>query len=120
MEKTCTLCKITKSIEDFYQHIRKGRKKIMISSRCKLCAKEVSKTAQQSLRENDKEKLLERVNESKKKSRETVNISYARGLLICTHKFEGKDLMDNPELVKAYATQLKIKRTLKKIKNGKK
>lgn len=37
LNKYCTHCKLTKSIDDYYQHIRKCNGKLKLSSYCKKC-----------------------------------------------------------------------------------
>lgn len=135
--KVCPVCKLEKSVDEFPYYFSKARNKMRIGNYCKPCGrKEAKPRATKNYYENsekrkqyakdyranpeNKEKRRKLETHFKKKYREELKPCYVRDALVQRHGFENKDLHENPEIVQVFTNQLKIKRTLKKIKDGKK
>lgn len=133
--KTCPICKTEKSVEEYHRYFSKSRQKYRIANYCKDCSREVSnKNAKKNYQENKPKKLdyardyreenKERIKEKrpyyKKKQIEECQNCYVRDLLISKNKIEKDFISENPEILEIKKNQLKIKRKLKNLKNGKK
>ena len=121
MTKTCTKCKKTKNITDFYRKNRKNRKiKIGHASRCKKCDDIVKKDWVK--RNPEKKRAYERKRnrgDSKKKADLARSRRYCKELApqyirqlirISSTNLKTKDISD--EFVEAYRLNLKLKRAL--------
>ena len=62
---------------------------------------------------------MKKKNKEIKKYREELQDCYVRDLLVTRSKFKHEDLKKVPEIVETKRLQIKIKRKLKKLKNGK-
>ena len=127
MIKTCTKCKETKDVANFYRKNRKNRKiKIGYASRCKKCEDIIK--ADWRKRNPEKRKAYEdkRVRgDSKKKADRVRNRKYRKELApqyirylirISSTNLIAKDIPD--ELVESYRLYLLFKRELRKIKES--
>ncbi|MFC4688625.1 hypothetical protein ACFO4P_16915 [Epilithonimonas pallida] len=136
-EKRCPLCRNLKNIEEFDKYFSKKRQKYRPQSYCKLCSKEekarrskeyyqthkkerIKYAKEYALRPENIEKNHQQRIESKRRRRENLSSSYVRDLMVQKFKFKNSDLLENPDLVLIYANKIKLKRTIKKIKYGKK
>lgn len=127
--KLCPICKEEKPVSEYYQYYSSSRKKYRYSNYCKPCGKRESKgralkhyadnreekkeyARQYRANPDNKEKLAEVRKEFKNKYREQLQDCYVREQLA----------IPNPpkELIEAKRLELKIKRKLKSIQNGKK
>ena len=125
MTKTCTKCKETKDIANFYRKNRKNRKiKIGYASKCKKCDDIAKKDWVK--RNPEKRKIYEdkRVRSDSKKKADLARArkyckelapQYIRYLIrMSSTNLIAKDIPD--ELVESYRLHLKLKRELRKIK----
>ena len=132
-EKKCPLCNQTKPVSEYYIYFVKARNKERVSYCCRKCEYNRSSANAKKLYQKKKierlqyakeyrEKNPEKVKNSKakftKKYREELKECYVAYQASKTLKCSTKEIYDNPELMKAYKTNLQIKRLIKK--NGKK
>jgi hypothetical protein len=135
--KVCPLCKIEKDLTNFGKYFSKERQKYRIQNYCKSCEKEEKKKRsaiyyqenkeerkqyQKQHRANpkNKEKLKAVSQKLKKKYREELKDCYVRDRLTQDNKIPNYVSRELPEIVEAKRLQIKIKRKLKSLNNGKK
>lgn len=134
--KTCPICGISKPIDEYHVYFSKQRQKHRIGNYCKLCArknsndraliyyqtnKEEKKQYGRDFRANpkNKEKLKTQSQRFKVKYREELQPCYVRDRLVQEHGFNNSDLHEHPEIVEVFKNQIKLKRKLKSLQNGK-
>lgn len=131
--KTCPICQVEKSVDEFYKYFSKSRNKHRISNYCKECGRKNSKVRVKKYFEENKEERLQyakdyrKANPEKmkkqsayfnKKYREELKDCYVAEFAAKSLKCSTKEIHENPELLKAYRTNMLLKR---KIRNhGKK
>lgn len=135
--KVCPICKLKKKVEEYHQYFSKERQKYRIGNYCKICARENSKVRVKIYFEenkeerlqyarnyranpNNKEKLQKLSQRFKQKYREELQDCYVRDVLNQKDKVPNYVSRELPEIVEAKRLQIKIKRQLKNLQNGKK
>lgn len=136
-EKLCPKCCQIKPIAEYHVYFSKPRNKHRISNYCKPCGrKDANKRAKVHF-ENNKEAKLQYakdyrsapVNKDKLKAisqrfkaqyRQELKDCYVRDVLRTRNGIPTEISTANPELVEARRLQIKIRRQLNKLKNGKK
>lgn len=135
--KVCPICSVEKPVSEYHSYFSKERNKTRVGNYCKPCARENSKVRVKAYFEQNKEarlqyakdyranpenkeKLKTTKNKFKRKYIEKLQPCYVRDSLVQKKGFSNEDLHKNPEIVQVYTTQLKLKRTIKKLKDGKK
>lgn len=133
--KRCPICKIEKDLSEFDQYFSKKRNKYRIGNYCKECRKKVSlirakkyyeensaacKEKAKNYRQKNDEKI--KVDRPKFKKRQIENLQncYVKSLLVEKRKIDKEFISENPEIIETARLQIKIKRKLKSIRNGKK
>ena len=126
--KTCPICDTEKTIDEFHSYYSKERQKIRVGNYCKPCARENSKPrAQKHFIENREEKLkyakeYRKKNPEKikklsakftKKYREELKECYVAEFAAKSLKCSTKEIHENPELLKAYRNNMKLKREIR-------
>jgi len=134
-EKRCPKCEEIKSVDEYHQYFSKSRKKWRIGNYCKPCARKDSKKRVKIYFEENKEERLRYARDYRKKNpkkvkklsayftkkyREELQDCYVAEFAAKSLKCSTKEIHDNPELLEAYRTNMKIKRKIKKLKDGKK
>ncbi len=134
--KVCPVCKENKEIKEFRIYFSKIRNKFRISNYCKPCGrKEAKPRAIQNYKDNSelrkqyakdyranpekKEKLKLVSQKFKIKYREELQDCYVRDRLTQENKIPNYVAKELPEIVETKRLQIKIKRKLKNLKNGK-
>ena len=135
--KVCPICKIEKDLSNFGKYFSKERQKYRVQNYCKSCEKsekkkrsaeyyEVNKEARKQYQKeyranpNNKEKLKAVSQKFKIKYREELQDCYVRDRLTQDNKIPNYVSRELPEIVEAKRLQIKIKRKIKSLKNGKK
>lgn len=135
--KVCPICKENKVVNDFPTYFSKARNKYRIGNYCKPCGrKEAKPRAIKNYRENtewrkqyakdyranpeNKEKRKKLEIYFKKKYREELQNCYVRDVLANRFNIPTEVLRELPEIVETKRLQIKIRRKLKNLKNGKK
>ena len=133
--KICPKCGKSKPIEAFHSYFSKSRNKRRIGNYCKDCArKESNKRAKAHYRANvekkkqygkqyradNKEKIKADRPKYKKAYREKLQDCYVRELLVTRSNISPEFIEENPEIIETKRLQLKLKRKLKSIRDGKK
>lgn len=133
--KICPKCKKEKQIGEFYSYFSTKRQRIRINNYCKECSKKVSGMAAKiSYTANKDEKLLYAKNYRKEnkdkiiadrkcfKKRQVSKLQncYIRELLIKKNRISPDFVEKNPEIIETKRLQLRLKRKLKEVQNGKK
>lgn len=136
-KKICPICKEEKNISEFPSYFSKQRNKIRIGNYCKPCGRKSSTIiAKQHYQDNkaqklqyakdyranpdNKEKLLNLSRSFKKKYIEELQDCYVRELLATRNGIPTEVSKEIPEIVEIKRLQIKIKRKIKTLKNGKK
>jgi hypothetical protein len=135
MNKKCPICLIEKSDEEYHKYFSKSRQKYRTSNYCKPCSRDVSNVnAKKNYQENKEKKLLyakdyreknkekiksDRLKYRRKKIDELQNC-YVKELLTLKSKIPKDFIEENPQIIETRRLQIKIKRKLKTLKNGKK
>lgn len=134
--KVCPICKENKEVDKFHSYFSKQRNKYRIGNYCKICSKEQAKPrAKKNYLENkekrleygrnyranpdNKEKLRTLKAKFKKKYIENLQDCYVRDLLRTRQKIKNEVIDKIPEIIETKRLQIKIKRKLKNLKNGK-
>lgn len=135
--KVCPICKTEKDLSNFGKYFSKERQKYRIQNYCKSCEKsekkrssaeyyeankEARKQYQKEYRANpkNKEKLKAVSQKFKIKYREELQDCYVRDRLTQDNKIPNYVSRELPEIVEAKRLQIKIKRKIKTLQNGKK
>lgn len=133
--KTCPKCKEVKRVDEFYSYFSTKRQRIMISNYCQECSKEVSgmaakisyiKNKQEKLfyaknyRKENKDKIIADRKRFKKRQVSELQDCYIRELLIKKNRISPDFVEKNPEIIETKRLQLRLKRKLKEVQNGKK
>lgn len=135
--KVCPICKIEKDLSNFGKYFSKERQKYRVQNYCKSCEKsekkrrsseyyeankEARKQYQKEHRANpkNKEKLKAVSQKFKIKYREELQDCYVRDRLTQDNKIPNYVSKELPEIVEAKRLQIKIKRKIKLLNNGKK
>lgn len=135
--KVCPICKTEKDLSNFGKYFSKERQKHRVQNYCKSCEKsekkrrsaeyyEANKEARKQYQKehranpNNKEKLKAISQKFKIKYREELQDCYVRGRLTQDNKIPNYVSRGLPEIVEAKRLQIKIKRKLKSLNNGKK
>lgn len=135
--KRCPICGETKSLDEYHSYYSKARGKTRIGNYCKACAKVSSLIrAKQHYQDNKeakkeyarayriKEENLEKVkswqSRAKIRHRENLQDCYVRDLLTQKKRMSLADIESMPEIVETKRLQIKIKRKIKSLRNGKK
>lgn len=134
--KICPICGIEKPISEYHSYYSKERQKHRIGNYCKPCARinanERAKIHFQNNREaklqysrdyradeKNKEKLKVLSIRFKQKYREELQDCYVRDRLSMENNIPTSYSRLNPEIVEAKRLQIKIKRKLKSLQDGK-
>ena len=134
--KICPICKENKEVKEFAIYFSKSRNKHRISNYCKPCGrKEAKPRAIKNYKDNlelrkqyakdyranpeKKEKLKLVSQKFKIKYREELQDCYVRDRLTQENKIPNYVAKELPEIVETKRLQIKIKRKLKNLKNGK-
>jgi aminopeptidase N len=137
MSKICPICKENKPLSEYDHYFSKERNKLRPQNYCKVCqvlekrkrsAAYFQKNKEQRLnyakqyRKNpeNKEKLNVLRQKFKKKYREILKDCYVKDLLKQRGKVTEVHLKELPEIIETKRLQIKIKRKLKEIRDGKK
>ena len=135
--KVCPICKENKKVEEYPTYFSKARNKHRIGNYCKPCGrKEAKPRAIKNYHENqekrkqyakdyranpdNKEKRRKLEIHFKKKYREELQDCYVRDVLATRYDIPTEVSRGIPEIVEAKRLQIKIRRKLKNLKNGKK
>ena len=135
--KVCPLCKVEKDLSNYGKYFSKERQKYRVQNYCKSCEKsekkrrladyyEANKEARKQYQKehranpNNKEKLKAVSQKFKIKYREELQDCYVRDRLTQDNKIPNYVSRELPEIVEAKRLQIKIKRKIKSIQNGKK
>lgn len=135
--KVCPICNENKPVEEYHQYFSKPRNKYRIGNYCKPCAREESKVRSEKYFKENKEARLQyardyRANPKndekrsvlakkfKAKYREELKDCYVRDVLATRCDIPTEVSREIPEIVEAKRLQMKIRRKLKTLKNGKK
>lgn len=135
--KVCPICKENKKVEEYPTYFSKPRNKHRIGNYCKPCGrKEAKPRAIKNYQENqekrkhyakdyranpdNKEKRRKLEIHFKKKYREELQDCYVRDVLATRYDIPTEVLREIPEIVETKRLQIKIRRKLKNLKNGKK
>lgn len=136
-EKLCPKCHELKPVEAYHMYFSKPRNKYRISNYCKPCGrKDSNKRAKAHFEANKEDKLqyardyrADPSNKAKLKAtsqrfkiqyRQELQDCYVRDVLKARDGIPVSVSREIPELVEARRLQIKIRRQLKKLKNGKK
>lgn len=129
--KKCPKCGFEKDIGCFHAYFSQSRNKYRVGNYCKECAKKSSNIRAKNhylenreeklkyaanYRENNKEKISNKRNFYRRKHRYNLQDCYVRELLVTRHNFTIEILDSNPELIESRRLIIRIKRSLKKIK----
>ena len=134
--KVCPICKINKEVTDYHTYFSKSRNKHRIGNYCKPCSRNESKPRAiknyQDNREKKKqyskdyranpdnqEKLKKLKLHFKKKYREELKDCYIRDVLANRCNIPVEVSRQIPEIVETKRLQIKIRRKIKDLKNGK-
>lgn len=134
--KICPICKENKKVEEYNYYFSKKRNKYRVGNYCKPCAKIDAKPRAiknyldnrearlqycKEYRNNpaNQEKLKTLKNKFKKKYVEILQDCYVRELLVSRNKITNEFINENPEIIETKRLQIKIKRKLKNLKDGK-
>ncbi len=135
--KVCPVCKENKEVKEFATYFSKCRNKYRISNYCKPCGrKEAKPRATKNYKDNvelrkqyakdyranpeNKEKRKKLEIYFKKKYREELQDCYVRDVLATRYNIPTQISKELPEIVETKRLQIKIRRKLKILKNGKK
>jgi hypothetical protein len=135
--KVCPICKTEKDLSNFGKYFSKERQKYRVQNYCKSCEKsekkrrsaeyyEANKEARKQYQKehranpNNKEKLKAVSQKFKIKYREELQDCYVRDRLTQDNKIPNYVSRELPEIVEAKRLQIKIKRKIKSLNNGKK
>lgn len=135
--KVCPICKENKKVEEYPTYFSKARNKHRIANYCKPCGrKEAKPRAIKNYQENqekrkqyakdyranpdNKEKRRKLEIHFKKKYREELQDCYVRDVLATRYDIPTEVSRQIPEIVETKRLQIKIRRKLKNLKNGKK
>lgn len=135
--KVCPICKTEKDLSNFGKYFSKERQKYRVQNYCKSCEKsekkrrsaeyyEANKEARKQYQKehranpNNKEKLKAVSQKFKIKYREELQDCYVRDRLTQDNKIPNYVSRELPEIVEAKRLEIKIKRKIKSLQNGKK
>lgn len=133
--KKCPICCVEKPVSEYYKYFSKERQKYRISNYCISCGRENARPrAEKHYKENtdtkkqyakdyrvqNKDKVKVLAQKFKIKYREELKDCYVRDLLTQKNKIPKTVMAEIPEIVETKRLQIKIKRKLKQLKNGKK
>lgn len=135
--KVCPICKTEKDLSNFGKYFSKERQKYRVQNYCKSCEKsekkrrsaeyyEANKEARKQYQKehranpNNKKKLKAVSQKFKIKYREELQDCYVRDRLTQDNKIPNYVSRELPEIVEAKRLQIKIKRKIKSLQNGKK
>lgn len=136
MTKYCPICKEHKSVSEFNTYYSNARKKRMVQSRCKICAKIDSRRRANLYYAKNREKRKQYARDYKANPANSEKIKkleahfrkvyceelhdcYIRGMLSRQFGIPFEVSKDMPEIIEAKRLQIKIKRKIKTLKNGK-
>ncbi|SHE58057.1 hypothetical protein [Dysgonomonas macrotermitis] len=134
--KRCPICLQTKNITEYYSYYSKSRAKNRISNYCKPCGKSSSlirakRHYQNNIEEKkiyakayqanpeNREKVKRWRTDAKIRHRKNLQNCYVRELLRTRNNLTNADIESIPEIVETKRLQVKIKRKLKSLRNGK-
>lgn len=134
--KLCPICGNIKPINEYHTYFSKERNKIRIGNYCKPCARlEANKRAKVHFQNNrelklqysrdyrasekNKEKLKILSIKFKKKYREELQDCYVRDRLSMDNNIPTSFSLEHPEIVESKRLQIKIRRKIKSLKDGK-
>lgn len=135
--KVCPICKENKDLSNFSKYFSKQRQKWRIQNYCHQCEKEEKKKRSKTYYEENKEERKEYQKQHRAKPenkerlkavsqqfkikyRENLQDCYVRDRLTQDNDIPNYVSRQLPEIVEAKRLQIKIKRKLKSLKNGKK
>lgn len=128
MKKKCPICKEEKTLDNYYRYFSKPRNKYRYGNYCKPCARENSKPRatkhyydnhkeklqyHKKYREENKDVIKKRSAYFTKKYREELKECYVAEFAAKSLKCSTKEIHDNPELLKAYKNNMKLKRKIR-------
>lgn len=126
--KVCPVCKVEKSTDNFHSYFSKERQKIRIGNYCKPCSRSRAKIRAKTYYQENKEerkkyaKKYRKENPKKikklsahftKKYRIELADSYVAEFASKSLGCSTKDIHDNPELLKVYRNNMKLKRIIR-------
>ena len=126
--KTCPICKIPKSTDEFNSYFSKARNKRRIQNYCKPCEKvekkkrsvdyyqknkEEKKAYAKDYRANNKDKIKKLSAHFTKKYRIELQDCYVAEFAAKSLKCSTQEIHDNPELLQAYRNNMLLKRKIR-------
>ena len=134
--KICPICRIEKDIGEYHSYYSKERNKLRVGNYCKACARIEANIRAKIHYENNKESKLQYSRDYradsknkdklkilsthfKQKYRDELKDCYVRDRLNMDNRIPTSFSLEHPEIVETKRLQIKIRRKIKSLKDGK-